>query len=113
MTTLETSAPATSAAVTTGALGGLAGVGCVVHIAISAILGAGFGVLAKRRVHNLATGIGPARRTAWWVLGALVLMPLRLDIDLFRMNSTTMKSLKGHLIFGMVLGAVVAARVKR
>ncbi len=142
MTTLETSAPNTSTAVTTGALGGLAGgvvfgmlmammdmmpmvamlvgsdsagVGWLVHLAISAFLGAGFGVLAQGRVPSLATGIGQgaAYGLLWWVLGALVLMPLRLNMDLFMMNSTTMKSLMGHLIFGMVLGAVVAVRAKR
>ncbi len=49
----------------------------------------------------------------WWVLGALPLMPLRLGMPEFEINTTTMQSLMGHLLFGLVTaGTLWAVRRK-
>ncbi|MFZ2501136.1 MAG: hypothetical protein WAW88_00495, partial [Nocardioides sp.] len=84
------------------------GVGWLVHLAISAILGVGYAALLGGRATSLATGLGlgAAWGAVWWVLGALLIMPAVLGMPLFMMNAMTGKSLMGHLIFGALLGAV-------
>ena len=47
------------------------------------------------------------------MLGALVLMPARLGMDLFMINEMTLRSLMGHVVFGILLGAVVAVLARR
>lgn len=90
-------------------------VGWVVHLAISAAFGAGFavlfGALADRLGPALLLGVGYG--IFWWVLGALVLMPARLGMDLFSFGATAWQSLIGHLMYGVVLGAVYALVVRR
>ncbi|MCE0488086.1 hypothetical protein [Ornithinimicrobium sediminis] len=85
-------------------------VGWVVHLAISAFIGAAFVVLLGARVSSLGTGLGlgVAWGLVWWVLGALVAMPARLGMPLFEINDMSLQSLMGHVVFGAVLGAVVA-----
>lgn len=89
--------------------------GWVVHLAISAVLGVGFALVAGRWVSSLPAmvGLGAAYGVVWWVLGALVLMPATLGMDLFMLNDMTMKSLMGHLIFGVILGGVVSWSTNR
>ena len=84
-----------------------AAVGWLVHLAISAFLGALFGaVLGPRsRTYRTALGYGLAYGALWWVLGALIAMPAKLGMPLFAINTTALQSLMGHLIFGAVLGA--------
>lgn len=86
------------------------GVGWVVHLAISIILGIGFAVLFGRWAGSLpvSTVLGLGYGLVWWVLGGLILMPARLGMDLFMWNTTTQRSLIGHLVYGLLLGAVYA-----
>ena len=85
-------------------------VGWLVHLAISAFIGGTYAVLLAR----YATGVVPAALTGmaygalWWVLGALVLMPARMGMDMFMLNTMAWRSLVGHLLFGLVLGVVYA-----
>ena len=90
-------------------------VGWVVHLAISVFLGALFAVVIGHRGGGPArsVGLGAAWGVLWWVLGALVLMPARLGMDLFMLNEMTLRSLMGHVIFGVLLGAVVALLARR
>lgn len=90
-------------------------VGWVVHLAISAVLGAGFGVLGVRLLGSWSTGIlgGIGYGVVWWVLGALIAMPARLGMPLFALDSTAWSSLLGHMIFGAILGAVAVALLRR
>lgn len=86
-----------------------AAVGWLVHLAISAFLGALFAALLgpRSRTYRTALGYGLAYGVLWWVLGALIAMPAKLGMPLFALNTTTaFQSLMGHLIFGAVLGAV-------
>ncbi|WP_435107376.1 hypothetical protein [Nocardiopsis synnemataformans] len=79
-------------------------VGAVVHLAISAGIGLGFGLLAgafaDRAWPTLAAGL--VYGAAWWVLGGLILMPVMLGMPLFPMDATAMMSLMGHLVYGLV-----------
>lgn len=90
-------------------------VGWLVHLTISALIGASFAVL----LGGLATGWGKAAAlgvgygVVWWVLGALLLMPARLGMDVFVLNKMAWQSLMGHLIYGLTLGLVFAALSRR
>ena len=84
------------------------GVGWVVHLAISAVLGIGSGLVVGNRLPSwgAALGLGTGYGVAWWVLGALVAMPLALGMPPFGLNTMAWMSLVGHVVFGVALGAV-------
>lgn len=92
-----------------------AAVGWIVHLAISAFIGASFAVLlgsfAKTLVPAALVGMGYG--VVWWVLGALLLMPAQLGMPVFELNTTAWQSLMGHLLFGLVLGVVSSQLVRR
>lgn len=90
-------------------------VGWLVHLAISAFIGATFVLLFGRYLGSFPRGIvfGLGYGLFWWVLGALILMPLRLGSGVFGMNAVSMTSLLGHLVFGAVTGAVVVLLARR
>lgn len=84
-------------------------VGWTVHIVISMVLGVGFSLLMEKRLKNISAGFiyGMAYGIFWWVLGVLILMPAKLEMPLFNFNTMAWQSLMGHVVFGMVLGALV------
>ncbi len=93
-------------------------VGWLVHLAIAAFIGATFAVLFGRYATSVGTStvIGAGYGVVWWVLGALILMPARLGMDVFMFNTMAWQSLMGHVIYGLLLGAVyglVAPRLQR
>jgi uncharacterized membrane protein YagU involved in acid resistance len=84
------------------------GVGLTVHTVISASFGALFGLLFERHLTSLwgATVYGTAYGIFWWVLGALILMPVLLGMGpQFHAAFTTanLLSLSGHIVYGVVL----------
>ena len=88
-----------------------AAVGFLVHMGISTVIGAGFGVLLGATAHRMkpALGAGMAYGFAWWLLGPLTLMPLFMGMGLGANWSTgamaqAMPSLMGHVLFGAVVG---------
>ncbi|MFI7577758.1 hypothetical protein [Micromonospora sp. NPDC049497] len=87
-------------------------VGWLVHLANSALFGALFAVLLGRWALILPTalGVGLAYGLAWWVLGALLIMPAWLGMNemIFQLNTVAWRSLAGHLAFGLILGLVYA-----
>ena len=87
----------------------------VVHLAISATFGAAFGLLLAGRVTSLAAGavLGLLYGAAAWVLGALLVMPAMMGMPTFTVDAAALNSLMGHLVFGLVLGTVVAALRRR
>lgn len=89
--------------------------GWSVHLLISMALGAGFGLVLGRQVTTWLRGIllGAAYGMVWWVLGALVLLPARLGMPLLRIDSMAWQSLMGHMIYGVILGAVSFAILRR
>jgi uncharacterized membrane protein YagU involved in acid resistance len=84
-------------------------VGFIVHMLISAFIGATFGAIATRLPHSwgVLLGAGAAYGMVWWVLGALIMMPLMLGMNemVFVIGQTQWMSLMGHVIFGLVTGA--------
>lgn len=90
-------------------------VGWVIHLAISSFIGASFAALLGSRVHDVKTGLafGVGYGIVWWVLGALIAMPARLGMPVFDINTTALQSLMGHVVFGAILGALVAALGRR
>ncbi|WP_231558443.1 hypothetical protein [Modestobacter caceresii] len=87
----------------------------VVHLAISAIFGAAFGAVLGGLVKGLGSGvlIGAGYGVVLWVVGPLLLMPAFLGMPLFVVNETALTSLLGHVIFGVVLGAVAGVLLRR
>jgi hypothetical protein len=87
-----------------------AGIGWLVHLVISAGIGAGFGVLLGAWATTMAssTGLGLGYGVVWWVLGGLLIMPAWLGMGMFTFNTMAWMSLIGHLIYGLLLGVVYA-----
>lgn len=84
------------------------GVGLAVHTVISATFGALFGLLFERHLTSLwgATVYGIAYGIFWWVLGALILMPILLGMSPQFHTAFTkgnLLSLFGHIVYGVVL----------
>ena len=90
-------------------------VGWIYHLFNSAVIGAIFGWLLGSRSHRFgaAIGWGAAYGFVWWILGALILMPLFLGMAAFApfqmapMRPVAMGSLMGRLIYGIILGGGV------
>ncbi len=83
-------------------------VGWLVHLAISAALGFGFALVVGTRLRSIGVslGLGAAYGMVWWVLGALIAMPLALGMPVFAFTTTAWLSLMGHMVYGAVLGLV-------
>jgi hypothetical protein len=87
-------------------------VGWLYHLFNSAVIGGIFGWLLGLRSQQLSAGIGlgAAYGFTWWILGALILMPLFLGMPPFApfqmaaMRPVAMGSLMGHLLYGIILG---------
>ena len=95
-------------------------VGFVVHMMISAGIGASFAVLFGRFVQTARSGLlaGMSYGGAWWVLGPLLLMPWMMGMG-FGANlnvaaaTAALPSLMGHLVYGLVLWLVEAKLARR
>jgi hypothetical protein len=94
---------------------GTVAVGWLVHLAISAFIGATFGVLFGRYAISVgrSTAIGIGYGLLWWILGGLILMPAKLGMDVFVFSTMAWQSLLGHLVYGLLLGAVYALGAPR
>jgi uncharacterized membrane protein YagU involved in acid resistance len=87
-------------------------VGLLVHGAISAIFGALFGFLLQEKLESYqgVMLLGTAYGVFWWVVGALLLMPVllgrgpQLHAALLPPN---LLSLLGHLVYGIALAVTV------
>lgn len=92
-----------------------AGVGWIVHLGISAVLGAGYGLTLGqlRQSWGRSIGMGMAYGLAWWVLGPLLIMPLMMGMPVAEVGPVQVQSLIGHLLFGAVAGAVFNALIRR
>lgn len=128
----------TATRLTAGALGGLAGgvlfgilmqmmgmlgmvaglvsaegtaAGWVVHLAISVVLGMGYGYLLGSGSGSWQASalLGAGYGLVWWVVGALLLMPARMGMPVFDVGEMQVQSLMGHVVFGVALGLVAKA----
>ena len=86
-----------------------------VHLAISALFGALYGAVVAPRTTGRGPGLaaGVAYGFLLWVVGPLLLMPALMGMPLFTVDAMALRSLVGHLVFGLVLGAVVVALSSR
>jgi uncharacterized membrane protein YagU involved in acid resistance len=92
-------------------------VGLVVHLGISAFIGAVYGVIAGRYAQTAGRAAigGIVNGLVWWVLGALFLMPLILGMSqmIFVVQQAQLLSLVGHLVYGLVTAFVFISLSKR
>lgn len=92
-------------------------VGFLVHLVNSAIIGAIFGVLVAGIAGKIwpLLGAGMVYGVVWWVLGALIIMPLWLSVTadpmmsdmVLKVGNDQWMSLLGHVIFGLVTAGVL------
>jgi len=94
--------------------------GWLVHLGISATIGASFAVLLGWLVTGKLSSLvfGTVYGTMWWLIGPLTLMPLFMGMGLgANWNLTAaqdmLPSLMGHAIFGMVMGIGYAPLLRR
>ena len=94
--------------------------GWLVHLAISASIGASFAVLLGWLVAGRTSSVvfGTAYGMVWWLLGPLTLMPLMMGMGLgvnwnLAAAQTMLPSLMGHAGFGMVLGLTYQPVLRR
>jgi len=91
-------------------------VGWIYHLFNSVVIGAIFGWLIGNRALSAGNGLGwgVLYGVAWWILGAQILMPVALGMSPFApimmppIRMVAMGSLIGHMIYGLVLGGLVA-----
>lgn len=92
-------------------------VGFLVHMAISAFIGAVYGVVIGRFANTARVALlgGIVNGIVWWVLGALILMPLLLGMSqmVFVIGSEQWISLLGHIIYGLVTAFLLIPLRKR
>ncbi len=89
-------------------------VGFVVHMAIAAIVGAGFGLLVRRQRPDAGETLvwGLAYGALWWFVGALTLLPLFLGQPLswtLAAAQAKFPSLLGHLLYGATAALTLVA----
>ena len=92
-------------------------VGFVVHMVISAFIGAVYGLVAGRFALTWTNAVigGIVNGVVWWLLGALTLMPLFLGMTqmVFVIGTDQWLSLMGHILYGLVTAFVFVALAKR
>jgi uncharacterized membrane protein YagU involved in acid resistance len=92
-------------------------VGFVVHMLISAGIGGAYGVAASRLPQNTVTALvaGAVNGVVWWVLGALIMMPLMLGMGemVFVVGEMQWMSLLGHLVYGVITGVLFLFLMRR
>lgn len=92
-------------------------IGFIVHMVISAFIGAVYGVVAGRFALTAINALigGVINGVVWWVLGALALMPLFLGMSqmVFVIGQAQWLSLIGHIIYGLVTAFVFIPLAKR
>ncbi len=90
-------------------------VGWLIHLVISAFAGAVFALLLGSRAEKYGPAVllGLVYGVAWWVVGALLIMPAQPGMDVFVLNTAAWQSLMGHLLFGLVLALVYAGMARR
>lgn len=95
-------------------------VGFGVHLVMSAMIGAGFGVMlgSVARTTARSVGAGAAYGMAWWVLGPLTMMPLLMGLGFATQwngaaVTAALPSLMGHVIYGAITGFVFVRLLAR
>jgi uncharacterized membrane protein YagU involved in acid resistance len=91
--------------------------GYIVHMAISASIGIVYGLVAGRFTLSAKNAVigGIINGVVWWILGALLMMPLLLGMTqmVFVIGQTQWMSLIGHLMYGLVTAFAFIPLAKR
>lgn len=91
--------------------------GFIIHMAISAFIGAVYGFIASHLTLSSTTALvgGLVNGVVWWVLGALILMPLMLGMSqmVFVIQQPQMMSLLGHIIYGLITSYTFLSLARR
>lgn len=82
-------------------------VGGLVHLVISAGLGALFSVVVPATKLGALLGAGAVYGLVWWVLGPLVILPVWLGMPPFGIDTGAWMILLGHVIYGLFTAAVL------
>jgi len=92
-------------------------VGFLVHMGISAFIGAVYGLFANRLPAGWIAVViaGAVYGVIWWVLGALIAMPLMLGMSqmVFVIEQPQIMSLMGHMIYGVITALLFVPLSKR
>ncbi|MGJ9407442.1 hypothetical protein ACHABQ_14105 [Nesterenkonia aurantiaca] len=90
-------------------------VGFGLHLVISILLGLGLTIPLGGALSSYGRGaiVGLLYGGLWWVLGALLIMPLMMGMPVFVVNATALWSLMGHLVYGLILGLIAVAVLNR
>ena len=97
-----------------GMIGGAAFIGFILHVIISAVIGALYTGLfmqyakSDNPLVNIVAG-GLAYGVIWWIIGPNIIMPVIAGGDLFTLDING-ASFFGHIIFGHVLAFLVVLR---
>ena len=97
-----------------GMIGADAFIGFILHIIISAVIGALYTGLFSEYVKmenpllNIAVG-GLVYGVIWWILGGLIIMPAIAGGELLQISLTD-PSFFGHILFGHALAFIVVIR---
>jgi uncharacterized membrane protein YagU involved in acid resistance len=88
-------------------------VGGLVHMSISIIFGTLFGLIIERLQTTLleSATLGLLYGIFWWIIGALILMPIFLGATpqlSAALSTSNLWSLVGHLFYGLFTGLTVA-----
>ncbi|MFN8466985.1 MAG: hypothetical protein U0X20_15635 [Caldilineaceae bacterium] len=90
-------------------------VGLAVHLIISVVFGAIYGVIGTRFAHSYgrAVIVGIVYGVILWVFGGLIMMPLMLGMPILQIGTPQMMSLMGHVIYGVVTALLFVPLIKR
>jgi len=92
-------------------MGGLTIVGWAAHLMIGTVLALIYAAVAQSRLPGPPAGRGAIFSLAPWLMAQLVVMPM-MGMGLFSSSPTMATgSLIGHLVYGLVLGAVAGKPV--
>lgn len=82
-------------------------VGFILHMLISAVIGGSYSLVADRLPDGWVMSIlgGIVWGIVWWVLGALIIMPLVLGMSdmVLQVGESQLMSLNGHVMFGIIM----------
>jgi hypothetical protein len=85
-------------------------VGWTVHMSIALFVGITYALMfgLPALAPSISLVLGTFYGLVWWVFGGLTLMPLRLGMGLFVLDTAAWQSLAGHAAYGLALGVVYA-----
>ncbi|HEY3111917.1 MAG TPA: hypothetical protein VGL23_24400 [Chloroflexota bacterium] len=93
-------------------------VGLIVHLVLSVIIGAGYGLVLGTLGESYVGGLwtGAVYGFVWWILGPLLIMPILMGMGPqlgMALTGPMLMSLVGHLLYGLVTGLAYAFQAER